>query len=130
MIGVLIATHGLLARELVNSSEMLVGTGEAMDYACVVPGQAPEDFLAECQEKVEKLDSGEGVVALVDIPGGTPNNTMFRLTKTHNVRIVTGVNLAMVMSASMDRYDGMTADEFIDSMIETGTSQIMEFGKR
>lgn len=129
MIGVIIATHGLLAKELIGSCEMLVGTGEAMDYVCLVPGESPDDFLAECEKKITSLDSGEGVVALVDIPGGTPNNIMYRLSKSHNLRVVTGTNLPMVIFASMDRYEGMTQDELVEGLIETGKSQILEFGK-
>lgn len=130
MIGVLVATHGLLAKEFLNSAAMLVGEGEQMASVSLLPGQSPDDFLAKCQEAVEALDTGEGVVALVDIPGGTPNNTMFRLSKTHNVRIVTGVNLPMVMVSVLERYDGMSADELIDSLLENGQSALSEFGKR
>ena len=129
MIGVLIATHGLLANEFINSAAMLVGTGEQMDSVCVLPGQAPDDFYAQAEEKIVSLDTGEGVVALVDIPGGTPNNTMFRLSKSHNIRIVTGVNLPMVMHCVLERTDGMTMDELVEALIETGKAEVSEFGK-
>lgn len=130
MIGILVATHGRLAEELLNSAAMLVGEGEQMDSVCVLPGMPPEDFLAQAEEKVNALDTGEGVVALVDISGGTPNNTMFRLTKSHKLRIVTGVNLPMVMYSVLERYDGMTADELVEALIQTGKTEITEFGKR
>lgn len=130
MIGVVVATHGLLAQELINSAAMLVGEGAQMKHVCLVPGQSPEDFLAKCEEAVTEVDTGEGVVALVDIPGGTPNNTMFRLSKSHNIRIVTGTNLPMVMLAVLERFDGMTADELVDNLMENGKNEIIEFGKR
>lgn len=130
MIGVLVATHGKLADEFLNSAAMLVGTGEQIDSVCVLPGQSPEEFLAQAEEKVNQLDTGEGVVALVDITGGTPNNTMFRLKMTHNMRIITGVSLPMVMYCVMDRYDGMTMDELVEALIENGKTEISEFGKR
>lgn len=130
MIGVLVATHGHLAQEFLNSAAMLVGEGTQMASVGLLPGQSPEDFLAKCEAAVNELDTGEGVVALVDIPGGTPNNTMFRLSKSHNIRIVTGVNLPMVMICVLERYDGMTSDELIASLLESGQSMITEFGKR
>ena len=113
MIGVIVATHGKLAEELLNSAAMLVGSGRQMDCACVMPTMNPEEFLAETERKVAALDTGEGIVALVDILGGTPNNTLFRLSKKYNIRIVTGVNLSMVMYCVLERSDGMTADELI-----------------
>ena len=129
MVGILVATHGLLAKELLNSADMLVGVGEQMNACCVLPGQPPEEFIGEAEAAVTALDSGEGVVALVDIAGGTPNNTMFRLSKTHNMRIITGVNLPMVMYASVERYDGMTMDELVEGLIKTGKTEVDEFGR-
>ena len=129
VIGVIVATHGKWAEELLNSAAMLVGRGEQMDSACVLPSMSPEEFLEETERKVTSVDTGEGVVALVDIMGGTPNNTLFRLSKKHNIRIVTGVNLSMVMYCVLERYDGMTADELVDALLETGKSEIGEFGK-
>ena len=102
---------------------MLVGRGEQMDCSCVLPTQSPEEFLEETERKVSALETGEGVVALVDILGGTPNNTLFRLSKKYNIRIVTGVNCVL------ERYDGMTSDELIEALLQTGKSEIAEFGK-
>ena len=101
-----------------------------MSSVSLFPGQSPEDFLAKCEEAVIQLDSGEGVVALVDIPGGTPNNTMFRLSMTHKIRIVTGVNLPMILISVLERYDGMTDEELVSTLMENGKNEIIEFGKR
>lgn len=130
MIGVIVATHGLMAKEMLNSAAMLVGEGEQMGYACLLPGQDPDDFLTKCEEAVTSVDTGDGVVALVDIPGGTPNNTMFRLSKSHSLRIVTGVNLPMVMLCVLERYDGQTADELVETLLSEGQAAVTEFGKR
>ncbi len=129
MIGVIVATHGKLAEELLNSAAMLVGKGEQMDSTCVLPTMSPEEFLEETEKKVAALESGEGVVALVDIMGGTPNNTLFRLSKKYNIRIVTGVNLSMVMYCVLERYEGMTTEELVSALLETGKNEIGEFGK-
>lgn len=130
MIGILVATHGRLADELLNSAAMLVGQGEQMESVCVLPGQPPEEFLANAEAALTRLDSGEGVVALVDIAGGTPNNTMFRLSKTHKLRIVTGVNLPMVMYSVLERNEGQSDEELVAALLENGTTEIKEFGKR
>lgn len=130
MIGVLVATHGHLAKELLNSAAMLVGEGIQIGSVCLVPGQDPDDFLQKCEEAVNALDTGEGIVALVDIPGGTPNNTMFRLSMTHKIRIVTGVNLPMILISVLERYDGMTDEELVSTLMENGKNEIIEFGKR
>lgn len=130
MIGVLIATHGELANQLIASAGMLVGNGEQIDSVCVMPGQSPDEFLKLTEEKVKALNTGDGVVALVDIVGGTPNNTLFRLSRSYPIRIVTGVNLSMVMYSIIERYEDTTLDDFIEAVQENGRNEITEFGKK
>lgn len=119
-----------MAEESVNSAAMLVGAGEALGFAGVYEGETPDSFLERVEKTVEELDSGEGVVALVDIFGGTPNNTVYRLTQSHNIRIVTGFNLPMLIYAITERMEGMSMDMLVDGLMEAGTTQIKEFGKR
>ena len=40
MVGVLVATHGRLADEFLNSAAMLVGEGEQLESVCVQIGRA------------------------------------------------------------------------------------------
>ena len=54
---------------------------------------------------------------------------LFRLSKKYNIRIVTGVNLSMVMYCVLERSDGMTADELIEALLQTGRAEIVEFGR-
>ena len=35
----------------------------------------------------------------------------------------------MVMYCVLERYDGMTSDELIEALLQTGKSEIAEFGK-
>lgn len=128
MVGVLVASHGLLAKELINSAAMLVGQADGLNSCCVLPGQSPEEFQAEAETSLQELNTGEGVIALVDIVGGTPCNTLYKLSRKYPVRIVAGVNLSMVMSACVERMDGMSADELVELFIENGKNEIMEFG--
>lgn len=60
MIGVLVATHGGLAKEFLNSAAMLVGEGEQIDSVCLLPGREPEDFLRECEGKSGKAGYRRG----------------------------------------------------------------------
>jgi len=129
MVGVIIVSHGALAQELVNTAAMLVGKGENVEFVGINPGDDPEEFYERVVKAAERADTGKGVVALVDIFGGTPNNTVYRASKTRNIRIVTGVNVPMVIYAFTERNNEMTQDELIEGLIRTGRSEISEFGK-
>ena len=130
MVSVVVATHGMLAQELLNSAAMLVGEGRGMKSVGLFPGQSADAFYEECEKVVQELDTGYCVLALVDIPNGTPNNTMFRLSKRYNLRIVTGVNLPMVMLSVLEREEGMPMDALICNLVENGKDAIIEFGLR
>ncbi|MDO5563936.1 MAG: PTS sugar transporter subunit IIA [Eubacteriales bacterium] len=129
MVSVLVATHGELAKELFNAMDMLTGVAEKMDYVCLKPGDNVEDFYNEAEEKINNLGYEDGILALVDIIGGSPNNTMFKLKQKYNMRIITGVNLPMLLSLSMDRTNEDTLDELVKLIIENGKDSIKEFGE-
>ena len=46
------------------------------------------------------------------------------------LRIVTGVNLPMVMLCVLERYEGQTADELVETLLSEGQAAVTEFGKR
>lgn len=128
MVGVIVVSHGLYAQESVHSAAMLVGEGERIAYAGVLDGDSPDAFYEHVMRMVHQVDDGDGVVALVDLYGGTPNNTVFRLKKEENIRIITGFNLPMLIYAITERTADMTQDELVEALIRVGTSQIKEFG--
>ena len=51
----------------------------------------------EIQEKVKKLDTGDGVLVLVDFYGGTPGNEVMKLLTTNEMKVLSGVNMAMLL---------------------------------
>lgn len=40
------------------------------------------------------------------------------------------MNLPMVMYCVLERWDGMTSDELVEALLQTGANEINEFGKR
>ncbi len=65
MIGVLVATHGEMAKGLFDAIDMICGTQEKFSIVSLKRGQDAESFGEE--EKINELNSGEGVVVLVDL---------------------------------------------------------------
>src|SRR3954465_15640604 len=104
MIGVVLATHGQLATELVNSAEMIVG--DLPQFAAVSIGwhddvdRAREEIgLAIARVGEFAGGPGEGpsdVLVLTDLFGGTPANLGVTFVSPH-VEVITGVNLPMLI---------------------------------
>ncbi|MDR1507686.1 MAG: PTS sugar transporter subunit IIA [Treponema sp.] len=127
MVGILVVSHGNLAQSMLECVDMLVGVPEQFAGVGIQPGEAPEEFYKNLQEKASGVDSGDGLVALVDLYGGTPNNNVARLSMEKNVRIITGVNLPMVMAAAMERTETSTQADLVEGLLKTGAGEIMEF---
>jgi mannose/fructose/sorbose-specific phosphotransferase system IIA component len=127
MVGILVVSHGNLAQAMLECVDMLVGIPEQFVCAGIRPDEAPEDFYKNLREKAAQVDSGDGVIALVDLYGGTPNNNVVRLSMERNIRIITGMNLPMVMAAVMERTETSTQAELVEGLLKTGSGEIMEF---
>ena len=97
MIGGLIVTHGRLAIELLNAAETI--TGEIDHIAAVSLGWHDDvDTAATMVQKgVERVNTGDGVVILTDMFGGTPTNIASTFLNAGKVEVVTGVNLPMLI---------------------------------
>lgn len=129
MVGIIVVSHGMFACEAVKSAAMLVGHGEKMASEGVLETDTPESFYKRVHKIVEEVDGGDGVIALVDLFGGTPNNTVFQLKREKNVRIITGFNLPMLIYAITERTEKTTQDELVKALMSVGASEIKEFGK-
>jgi len=107
MVGILIVTHGKLAHELLETTKIIVG--RSVDQ--VVPLSVGwNDDMADIQKTIAsaitKLDSGEGVLILTDMFGGTPSNISLSFL-SDKVELITGVNLPMLIKIVNvgDRYN-------------------------
>jgi mannose PTS system EIIA component len=56
-----------------------------------------DSILTEIRAALAKLDNHDGVLVLTDLYGATPNNLVRSLQDEVNVKVVTGVNLPMLI---------------------------------
>lgn len=129
MVGIVVLSHGQFASEAVKSAAMLVGHGERLASEGVLESDTPETFFTRVHKIIEQVDDGDGVIALVDLFGGTPNNTVYQLKREKNVRIITGFNLPMLIYAITERTEATTQAELVEALMRVGASEIKEFGK-
>lgn len=89
-------SHGRLAEEIIRSAEMIIGPMAEAVSCCLVPGMAPDDYLQLVKEKLSPYKDAS-ILVLADLFGGTPCNTLARLLKEYDMKIITGLNLGMLM---------------------------------
>jgi mannose PTS system EIIA component len=97
VIGVVVVTHGQLATELLNATEMIVG--DLPQFTAVSIGWHDEvnDAREDIAQALERVRGDEGVLLLTDMFGGTPSNLGLTFLETGRVEVITGVNLPMLI---------------------------------
>lgn len=103
MIGVLIVTHLDLGKKLLEVSESILGKQELCKALSIDTTKSMEEILGDIRLSVQELDTGDGVVILADMFGGTPSNLSFSLLNSFNLEVVTGVNLPMLLKILTNR---------------------------
>ena len=97
MIGLVLVTHGQLATEFVIAMEHVVGAQKAIAAVGIGARDDMEERRQEIADCVAKVDSGEGVIILTDLFGGTPSNLAISLMEKGKVEVIAGVNLPMLI---------------------------------
>ena len=103
MVSIVLASHGGCASGVLDAASMVFGDLDGIEAVSLKPGESPEDFSARLRKAAAMADS-EQVLFLVDLWGGTPFNQACVLLEEHSDwAIVTGLNLPMLIEASLAR---------------------------
>ena len=105
MIGLVLVTHGNLAKEFISAMQHVVGPQEQVQGVCIGPDDDMEVRRNEILEKVNEVNTGEGVVLLTDMFGGTPSNLALSVMDRAKVEILAGINLPMLIKIAGLRKD-------------------------
>ena len=124
MIGLLLVSHGDLCEHILKSTVMITGDVIQARAVPLKPGESPQDYEVRVRAAITEVDTGEGVVSLVDVLGGTPYNTVGSISRDYDMQIVTGMNLPMMIYLSLERNEDRKLAELVDSVYEAGKSGI------
>lgn len=103
MIGILLVTHGKLAEEMKKAMEHVVGQQEQMDIICIEANDDVELRRQDIIQKVQALDTGDGVCIATDMFGGTPSNLAISVMDGDKVEVIAGLNLPMLIKLVRSR---------------------------
>ncbi|BEQ15093.1 PTS sugar transporter subunit IIA [Desulfoferula mesophila] len=123
MIGLVIITHARLGRELLSAAEFILGKVEQSASVSVESNTAADSLHARLEEAIAKVDSGQGVLILTDMFGGSPNNISLAFLEEGRREVVTGVNLPMLIKAATSR-EGTDLGRLAHTVCEAGRDSI------
>jgi PTS system mannose-specific IIA component len=109
MVGIVIVSHLNLAAEILKTAELIVGKIPASKALSLDPKKNVEILRKEIQGAIKEVNSGQGVIILTDMFGGTPSNLALTFLG-EQVEVVSGVNLPMLIKLASQRYEETLKD--------------------
>jgi PTS system mannose-specific IIA component len=126
-VGVVIVGHGRSATALVDAAREVLGSDALADVIAIDagPGRTEELDRRVCVA-VETADGGRGVLLLADLLGSSPCQCVVAGARSHDVELVTGVNLATLLKlATLDR-DKLSLAEVGHACAESTRKAVVE----
>ncbi|KRL94822.1 PTS sugar transporter subunit IIA [Levilactobacillus hammesii] len=96
----LVITHGDMGVETVKSMELLMGPQENVKALGLHPGESVDDLRTKVYDILQANEADyDETVLLVDLLGGSPSNvSLSTLAKYHDMKIVTGLSLPLLVN--------------------------------
>jgi mannose PTS system EIIA component len=110
MIGLIVVTHGNLAREFVAALEHVVGPQQQIAAISIFPDDDMEERRNAIIEAAKSVNTGDGVIILTDMFGGTPSNLSISVMDAGNIEVIAGVNLPMLVKLARVREEAALGD--------------------
>lgn len=104
MIGIVIVAHGGLAREYLLAVEHVVGAQAGIVAISIEADHDRSEKQSEICTAADAVDTGQGVVMVTDMFGGSPSNLALRACAPDDRRILYGANLPMLVKLAKSRH--------------------------
>ncbi len=103
MIGVVIVAHGGLAAEYLAAIEHVVGAQTGMKAVAIHADHDRKQKQREICDAADAVDTGDGVIVVTDLYGGSPSNLSLLACQPGDRRILYGANLPMLIKLAKSR---------------------------
>lgn len=123
MIGMVLVTHGNLATEFRAALEHVVGPQKQLIAISIGPEDDMERRRADIIDAIHEADSGDGVVVLTDMFGGTPSNLAISVMNGGKVEVLAGINLPMLIKLASVR-DAATLEQAVQQAQDAGRKYV------
>lgn len=122
MIGIVIVAHGGLAREYLSAVEHVVGQQPGIMAIAIEENHDRDAKQAEICRAADAVDTGDGVVVVTDMFGGSPSNLSLRACTPQNRRILYGANLPLLIKLAKSRR--LPVDDAVAASLAAGRKYI------
>lgn len=130
MIKIVLISHGPFCQGLLESLEMITGPQEGIQALSLVPGMSPDSYRDDLDTVLSKLEGP--VMVFCDLKGGTPYNTAGSLKQKYDFKLITGMNLPMLITVVTQRTPEATVEELTAAALEKDNIgvELIDFNQR
>lgn len=100
----MIVAHGGLAQEYLAATQHVVGPQASLVAVAIEADHDRDEKQAEICRAADEVDTGDGVVVVTDLFGGSPSNLSLRACAPQDRRILYGANLPMLIKLAKSRH--------------------------
>ena len=121
---IVIGAHGNLAEAFLETVRMIAGTEQTSCIHAIgmKENMDPQAFIKKAEELIDEDRDGEYLL-LADLFGASPCNSLLMACQHCRYRLVTGLNLGMVLEV-LFQFDDMSLEEAAEHMVEIGKGGI------
>lgn len=116
---ILIVAHGRLSEGMVSALDIIVGVDDKITFINAFTDEIPIKVKID-----EYLESRENVLVFTDILSGSVNQAVLQHIYTKKLKIVTGMNLPLVLELVLMNKAGDISEDLIRSSIKSSQLQI------
>lgn len=122
MIGIVLVAHENLAFEMRRVVEHVIGPLEKVECVGIKVEDDTEKKRLEILEKTSAVDTGDGVVVVTDMFGGTPSNLAISIMEERKIEIISGMNVPLLVKLVRERNE--TLDQAVNAAQDAGRRYI------
>jgi len=104
MVGLVVLAHAPLASALVSCAEHVMGRSSDVLALDIQPGECAQDCAERVATEMNKVDHGDGILILTDLPGASPCNiaagaSKLLVDKGISIVVLGGASASMLIKA-------------------------------
>jgi len=118
-VGILLVSHNQIGTELINTARQMLSCSPLPTKVISIGIQDnPDQIRRQLNEELLGLDQGNGILIMTDMFGSTPSNIACTVSDRDDIRIVSGLNLPMLIRVL--NYPSLSLDELEQKAITGG----------
>lgn len=124
--GLILATHSSLSKGYVDALELILDINKSqIDAVSFEANETVEHFEKKLCELINNKYNNKDVAILLDILGGTPANVSAKFLSS-SVKLITGINLPLVLEISMMRESNIQLKDIdIEQIIQNSKNGVV-----